>query len=96
MTAHERTPVCSPKNHKASLTIFVLPIDRRSFIVRVLNELLVDPAAPIVATPDFSRRPIRSAAKRSDALKHPQHRQDNRAPDPDQVRMPLVPTIGEE
>ena len=38
----------------ASLAIFVLPIDLRSFIVRVLNELLVDPAAPVVASPDLS------------------------------------------
>jgi hypothetical protein len=39
----------------ASLAIFVLPIDLRSFIVRVLNERFVDPAAPIVASPDFSK-----------------------------------------
>jgi hypothetical protein len=49
-----RTPACPPKNGNAPLAIFVLPIDLRSFIVRVLNELLVDPAAPVVAAPDLS------------------------------------------
>jgi hypothetical protein len=52
---HERMPVCSPKNSKASLAIFVLPIDRRSFIVPVLNELFVDPVAAVMPAPDFSK-----------------------------------------
>jgi hypothetical protein len=38
----------------ARLLIPILPIDLRSFIVRVLNELLVDPAAPIVASPNLT------------------------------------------
>jgi hypothetical protein len=36
------------------LDYFVLPIDLRSFIVRYSTNLL-DPAAPIGATPDFSK-----------------------------------------
>ncbi len=52
MTVHGRTPVCAPNNRKASLPIFVLPVDRRSFIIRVLNEPLVDPASPVVPSPD--------------------------------------------
>jgi hypothetical protein len=52
VTVHGRRPVCAPKNSNASLPIFVLPIDRRSFIIRVLNEPLVDPASPVVPSPD--------------------------------------------
>jgi hypothetical protein len=55
VTAHERTPLCSPKNSNASLTIFVLPIDLRSFIsITRLDEPLVDPAAAVIPPPDFS------------------------------------------
>jgi hypothetical protein len=52
VTAHGRTPVCAPKNKNASLPIFVLPIDRRLSIVRVLNDPLVDPVSPVVPSPD--------------------------------------------
>jgi hypothetical protein len=38
----------------ARLLIPILPIDLRSFIVRVLNELFVDPVAPIVASPNLT------------------------------------------
>jgi len=57
VTAQERTPVCPLKNSNALLTIFVLPIDLRSFIsiTRVLNELLINPVVPIVAPPAFSK-----------------------------------------
>src|ERR1700680_828269 len=56
VTAHERTPVCPLKNSSALLAIFVLPIDRRSFIsiTCVLDEPLVDPAAAVMPPPDFS------------------------------------------
>jgi hypothetical protein len=52
VTVQGRTPVCAPKNSNASLPTFVLPIDRRSSIVRVLNEPLVDPVSPVVPSPD--------------------------------------------
>lgn len=57
VTQYERTPVCSLKNSNAPLAFFVLPIDLRSFILikGVLNEFLINPVAPIVAPPDFSK-----------------------------------------
>jgi hypothetical protein len=66
VTQHERTPVCPLKNSNAPLAIFVLPIDLRSFILRgVLNEFLINPMAPIVAPPDFSKdEPARDRSSR--------------------------------
>jgi hypothetical protein len=51
--AHARL---SAKNGNAPLAIFVLPIDLRSFvaIMRVFNEFLVDPVAPVVPAPDLT------------------------------------------
>ena len=67
VTAHGRTPVCAPKNSNASLPIFVLPIDRRSSIVRVLNEPLVDPVSPIVPSPDATdNKPTGNRPSRND------------------------------
>src|ERR1700686_765749 len=63
---HERTPVCPLRNSNAPLAIFVLPIDLRSFILKgVLNEFLINPMAPIVAPPDFSKdKPARDRSSR--------------------------------
>src|ERR1700674_4306766 len=67
MTVHGRTPVCAPKNSKASLPIFVLPIDRRSSIIRVLNEFLVDPVSPVVPSPDATdNKPSGNRSSRND------------------------------
>jgi hypothetical protein len=67
VTAHGRTPVCGPKNRNASLPIFVLPIDRRSSIVRVLNDPLVDPVSPVVPSPDAAdNKPARDRSPRND------------------------------
>src|SRR4030088_2677632 len=67
VTAHGRTPVCGPENSNASLLIFVLPIDRRSSIVRVLNESLVDPVSPVVPSPDATdNKPAGDRSSRND------------------------------
>jgi hypothetical protein len=48
--------VCPLKNRNVRLAISVLPIDLRSFILKgVFNEFLINPMAPIVAPPDFSK-----------------------------------------
>ena len=55
------------KNSNASLPIFVLPIDRRSSIVRVLNEPLVDPVSPVVPSPDATdNKPAGNRSSRND------------------------------
>jgi hypothetical protein len=57
------------KDSNAVLAIFVLPIDLRSFIsiTRVLSELLINPAAAIVAPPDLSKdEPARDRSPRND------------------------------
>jgi hypothetical protein len=66
VTQHERTPVCPLKNSNAPLAIFVLPIDLRSFILKgVLNEFLINPMAPFVAPPHFSKdEPTRDRSSR--------------------------------
>ena len=67
VTAHGRTPVCGPENSNAPLLIFVLPIDRRSSIVRVLNESLVDPVSPVVPSPDATdNKPAGDQSSRND------------------------------
>jgi hypothetical protein len=60
-TVQDCIPAFVPKNSSAHLMIFVHPIDLRSFILKgVSNEFLVDPMAPVVAPPDFSKasRPV--------------------------------------
>src|ERR1700716_2689766 len=65
--AHGRTPVCGPETSNASFLIFVLPIDRRSSIVRVLNESLVDPVSPVVPSPDATdNKPAGDRLSRND------------------------------
>ena len=55
-TVQDCIPDFLPKNSSAPLMISVLPIDLRSFILKgVLNEFLVNPMAPVVAPPDFSK-----------------------------------------
>jgi hypothetical protein len=51
------------------LEMAVLPIDRRSssFVIRVLDELLVGPVPPVVASPNFSiHKPPRNRSPRDD------------------------------
>jgi hypothetical protein len=67
VTAHGRTPVCAPKNRNAFLLIFVLPIDRRSSIVRVLNDPLIDPLSAVVPSPDATdNKPACDRSSRND------------------------------
>jgi hypothetical protein len=62
-----RTPVCAPNNRNASLSIFILPIDRRSSIIRVLNDPLVDPVSPVVPSPDaIDHKPAGKRSSRND------------------------------
>ena len=66
---HDRTPVRLPKNSNAPFAILVLPIDLRSFvaIMRVLNELLMNPMVTVVAPPHFSKdQPASDRSSRND------------------------------
>jgi len=49
---HEWTPEPSLKNSSAPLSIFVLPMDLRSLacVMRVLDELLVNPTVSVMAS----------------------------------------------
>lgn len=64
-----RAPRRRSKNSNAPLAIFVLPIDLRSFIaiMRVLDEFLVDPVAPVVPSPDSTQnKPAGNRSSRND------------------------------
>src|SRR6266404_7524147 len=52
-TVQAWTPAPSLKNKSAPLSILVLPIDLRSLVsvMRILNELLVDPTMSVMARP---------------------------------------------
>src|SRR4029077_8436988 len=63
------TPRRELKNSKALFAIFVLPSDLRSLrmFISVLDELLVDPTAAVMAAPDFPvKQSPRDRAPRND------------------------------